>query len=74
MLTDSFSSPDSSDESYSKAIKDLKENETTKGVALDKISRIATRCALENVSAYMSAMKTMLWASSVYGKRYAESK
>lgn len=61
-------------ESYSKAIKDLKENETTKGVALDKISRIATRCALENVSAYMSAMKTMLWASSVYGKRYAESK
>lgn len=60
--------------SYSKAIAGLKEDEKAKGETLDKISRVSTRVALENVSAYMSAMKAMLWLSSTYAKRYADSK
>lgn len=61
-------------ESYPKAIKELKEGETSKGAALEKVSRVATRVALENIGAYMSAMKSMLWLASTYAKRYEDSK
>ena len=61
-------------ESYSKAIKDLKEDEAKKGAALDKVSKVAMRIALENVAAYMTAMKTMLWFASTFAKRYEDKK
>jgi len=57
-------------ESFPKAIKELGADEADKGAALEKVSRIATRCALENVSAYMSAMKTILWYVSTFAKKY----
>lgn len=61
-------------ESFPKAIKSLKEDEAQKGAALERVGGIAMRCALENVSAYMTAMKTMLWYASTYAKRYADEK
>ena len=61
-------------ESYSKAIKTLKEDEAKKGAALDKVSKVAMRIALENVAAYMTAMKTMLWFASTFAKRYEDKK
>ena len=61
-------------ESYSKAIKALKEDEAKKGAALDKVSKVAMRIALENVAAYMTAMKTMLWFASTFAKRYEDKK
>lgn len=61
-------------ESFSKAMKDIKEGEEAKGAALDRVSKIATRAALENVAAYMTAMKTMLWFSSSFAKRYEDKK
>lgn len=61
-------------DSYPKAIKALKDDEVSKGAALDKVSKVAMRCALENVAAYMTAMKTMMWYASVYAKRYADVK
>ena len=61
-------------ESYSKAIKALKEDEAKKGAALDKVSKVAMRIALEYVAAYMTAMKTMLWFASNFAKRYEDKK
>ncbi len=61
-------------ESFSKAMKDIKEGEEAKGAALDRVSKIATRAALENVAAYMTAMNTMLWFSSSFAKRYEDKK
>ena len=59
-------------ESFAKAIAAAKEGEEDKVGALDRVSKVATRCALENVSAYMTAMKTMLWYSSTFAKKYKE--
>lgn len=56
--------------SFKTAIAGLKEDEASKGKALERVSQVATRAALENVGAYMSAMKTMLWFSSTFAKRY----
>ena len=61
-------------DSYPKAIKALKEDEVSKGAALDKVSKVAMRIALENVAAYMTAMKTMLWFASTFAKRYEDKK
>ncbi len=60
-------------ESFPKAIKALGETEAAKATALENVSKVATRCALENIGGYMSAMKTILWYVSTFAKKYPDA-